>query len=189
MKYEIIEPGFYYHIYNQGNNGENIFFEQRNYGYFLMLFKKYVSPITEIFAYSLLSNRFHFLLRVNEDVDVKKCSQIFSNFFNAYAKSINKAYGRKGSLFKRKFSRIKVSNEDYLKRLVLYIHTNAQHHGIVPKFEYYKHSSYEAYISNKNSDVSRDYILDLYGGVENFKVAHKNQSDCLNTKFEEYLLE
>ncbi|HKZ86348.1 MAG TPA: hypothetical protein VJ793_22180 [Anaerolineae bacterium] len=26
-----LEPGKYYHIYNRGNNGENIFLEERNY--------------------------------------------------------------------------------------------------------------------------------------------------------------
>lgn len=29
-----LEHGQYYHIYNRGNNGENIFIEERNYSYF-----------------------------------------------------------------------------------------------------------------------------------------------------------
>jgi hypothetical protein len=33
-----LEPGKYYHIYNRGNNRENIFNEERNYAYFLKLY-------------------------------------------------------------------------------------------------------------------------------------------------------
>ena len=189
MKYEKLEPGYYYHIYNQGNNRENIFFEEKNYDYFLNLFKKYIVPITETYAYCLLPNHFHFLLRINEEISEKVCSQTFSNFFNAYAKAINKAYLRSGSLFKRKFSRIKIENEDYLKRLVLYIHTNAQHHGIIDNFENYPHSSYHAYIAETETVISKSYILKLFEDIENFMAAHKIKSDYLNTKFEDYLLE
>ena len=119
----------------------------------------------------------------------KVCSQAFSNFFNAYAKAINKAYHRSGSLFKRKFSRIKIENEDYLKRLVLYIHTNAQHHGIIDNFENYPHSSFHAYIAETETAISKSYILKLFEDIENFMAAHKIKSDYLNTKFEDYLLE
>lgn len=53
-------PGHYYHIYNRGNNGEDIFLEARNYDYFLNLYQKYISPIAETFAYCLLKNHFRF---------------------------------------------------------------------------------------------------------------------------------
>ncbi len=35
-----LEYGVTYHIYNRGNNGETIFFEERNYSYFMSLYKK-----------------------------------------------------------------------------------------------------------------------------------------------------
>jgi hypothetical protein len=33
-----LTEGQYYHIYNRGNNGENIFLEARNYDYFFKLY-------------------------------------------------------------------------------------------------------------------------------------------------------
>lgn len=45
-----IEEKGSYHIYNRGNNKNLIFFEERNYKYFLNQFKKYVTPYTEIFS-------------------------------------------------------------------------------------------------------------------------------------------
>lgn len=61
-------PGRYYHIYNRGNNRENIFHEERNYDYFLKLFAKYILPIADTYAYCLLKNHFHFLIRIKEDL-------------------------------------------------------------------------------------------------------------------------
>ena len=58
-----LELGKYYHIYNRGNNGESIFLEDRNYTYFLQLYIKYIEPIALTYAYCLLRNHFHFLIR------------------------------------------------------------------------------------------------------------------------------
>lgn len=47
-------PGRYYHIYNRGNNRENLFREERNYPYFLGLYARHVGPIAQTFAYCLI---------------------------------------------------------------------------------------------------------------------------------------
>ena len=38
----------YYHIYNCGINGENLFHDEENYYYFLRLYHKYINPIIHI---------------------------------------------------------------------------------------------------------------------------------------------
>ncbi len=189
MKYEILESGHYYHIYNQGNNKEELFIEEKNYSYFLSLLKKYIVPIAEIYCYCLLPNHFHLLIRTNDDIENPLISQAFSNLFNAYSKAINKAYQRSGSLFKRKFSRIKVKDEIYLKNLVLYIHTNSQHHKIANNFNAYPHSSFMAYMSDKKTDISKEYILELFAGKENFECAHFAKADMLLQQLQEFTLE
>ena len=40
-----LQVGQTYHIYNRGNNGEDVFREERNYAYFLNLFAEKVLPI------------------------------------------------------------------------------------------------------------------------------------------------
>ena len=60
---QIIEkllPGKFYHIYNRGNNRENIFIEQRNYNYFHEQWQKHISLVAETYAYYLMKNHFHF---------------------------------------------------------------------------------------------------------------------------------
>ena len=104
MKLEILEENCYYHIYNRGINGCEIFKNRDNYAYFLKLFSKYLIPHVSVFFYCLLKNHVHFVIRI--DVDEKIVSQGFSNFFNAYAKAFNKAHNRTGSLFEKHFKRI-----------------------------------------------------------------------------------
>ncbi len=61
--------GGYYHIFNRGNNRETIFREQRNYYYFLKLYEKYIPLVADTFAYCLLPNHFHFLVRIKDEQD------------------------------------------------------------------------------------------------------------------------
>jgi putative transposase len=58
-----LQPGCYYHIYNRGNNRENIFFEKENYSYFLKLYFKHIESIADTYVYGLLQNHFHFLVK------------------------------------------------------------------------------------------------------------------------------
>jgi putative transposase len=62
-----LQPGQYYHIYNRGNNRENVFIEKRNYPYFLKLYARHIEPVADTYAYCLLRNHFHFLVRIKTE--------------------------------------------------------------------------------------------------------------------------
>jgi putative transposase len=64
QSFEKLIPGKYFHIYNRGINGQNLFLEPANYEHFLRLFEKYVDPVGETFAWCLMPNHFHFLIRI-----------------------------------------------------------------------------------------------------------------------------
>ncbi|MEI7726803.1 MAG: hypothetical protein WCK09_16960 [Bacteroidota bacterium] len=51
-----LEYDRYYHIYNRGNNGENLFIEPSNYEHFLRLYSEYITPVAETFAWVLIKN-------------------------------------------------------------------------------------------------------------------------------------
>ena len=75
-----LQYGEYYHIYNRGNNRQDIFIEERNYRYFLQLYTKHVVPVVDTFAYCLMRNHFHFLLQIKKpEQKNKEPSQAFSN--------------------------------------------------------------------------------------------------------------
>jgi REP element-mobilizing transposase RayT len=186
MKYEPLTEDTYYHIYNCGNNKENLFIEEENYSYFLKLIKKHLLEVSQILSYCLLKNHFHLLIKTKTNIESKKISQQFSNLFNAYAKAINKKYNRTGSLFKDRFSRINIKNEDYLKSLIIYIHTNSVHHNFTDDFKKFKHSSYSSIISVKPTLLDRDFVISLFDDVTNFEFVHNNKQLHI---IEELLLE
>lgn len=64
--YPPLLPDTYYHIYNRGNNKENIFYQPKNYGYFLGKYKEYLSPWLDTYVYCLLPNHFHLMVKVKE---------------------------------------------------------------------------------------------------------------------------
>ncbi|MFA6923810.1 MAG: hypothetical protein WC223_06090 [Bacteroidales bacterium] len=177
MKQDVFETGVVYHIFNRGNNKEDIFREDRNYYYFLSLVKKYLLSISDIYAYCLLKNHFHILLRIKDNNELSEKLQAkpflaFSNLFNTYTKSINKAYNRTGSLFQEHLQRNRVKDESYLIKLIAYIHLNPLKHQFTNDFRNYPFSSYKAYTTNKKTDIKKDFIMEIFGNVENFEYWH-----------------
>jgi putative transposase len=178
-----LQHGAHYHIYNRGNNRENIFFEPGNYRHFLHLYAKYVAPIADTYAYCLLPNHFHLLVRiktaqtlgVSEAQRVLRPSQQFGNLFNAYAKAINKSYHRTGSLFQNPFGRKSVDSDSYFLWLVTYIHQNPQKHGLVRDFRTWQYSSYRAILSTQPTRVQRDEVLEWFDGAAAFEAFHRQE--------------
>jgi putative transposase len=172
---DILLPETFYHIYNRGNNKENLFLEEKNYLYFMQLFEKHLKGKIELLAYSLLPNHFHFFIKTNKieaHQTEKIFNQSFSNLFNAYAKAINKSYNRDGSLFKERFRRKEITSDSYFTNLIFYIHSNAQKHNLVKDFKEHKFNSYHNFIKNNYSFLNKGLILDWFGGIDKFKMYH-----------------
>ena len=183
MKHQPFEFGHYFHLYNRGNNKENIFLEPENYTYFLTLMKKYLIQVAEVYSYCLLPNHFHIILKFKEEAELEltsriktnKLHQLISNMLNAYTKAINKRYNRTGSLFQEHLKRIKITEKRYLTNLIIYVNTNSSHHQI-EDYKTYKHSSYHALVSDKETMLKRNIVIALFDDVENFKdVLHSKQ--------------
>jgi len=176
MKQDVLEPGATYHIFNRGNNKENLFIELENYDHFLKLMIKHILPIANVYAYCLLKNHFHLLIGIKEKEELpdkykEKTYLAFSNFFNAYTKSINKRYSRTGSLFQEHLKRKRVENESYLIKLIAYIHLNPVKHQFTSDYKKYKYSSFQSYISGKKSNLDREFIF-KYINPEDFEYWH-----------------
>jgi REP element-mobilizing transposase RayT len=161
----------YYHIFNRGNNGETLFREQRNYPYFLRLYGQYIEPVAETYAYCLLNNHFHFLVRI-KDWQSSSPSRAFANLFSTYTKAFNRAYQRTGSLFEKPFKRNLVDSDRYFTCLVAYIHRNPQRHGFVDDFRDWPYSSYKAVLSAQPTRIQRERVLGWFDGRSGFKEAH-----------------
>ena len=189
---EPLDFGNYYHIYNRGNNGIDVFFEKGNYNYFFKLYLQYIHPIAETLSWCLMKNHFHFLVYIREEkgvladslvystVEKKKKldpSKQFGHLFNAYTQAINKKYNRTGSLFEKPFERKRVTSEKYLKNLIYYIHNNPVHHGITKSINEYTWSSYGSVLSEMPTKLDREHVIEIFGSVENFIDYHSQEQD------------
>lgn len=183
MNIQPLIEGQYFHIYNRGVNGEDLFKEEKNYYYFLQQYKSYCSDVLETLAYCLLKNHFHLLVYIKENVEVSRtdgkegvfrlnASKQLGHFFNSYAQSINKAHKRTGPLFESPFERKWVDNKSYLTSMIYYCHWNPQHHDFVKDFTQWEYSSYAAIISNNNTLVATEKTINHFGSIKAFKDAH-----------------
>lgn len=174
-----LEKGQIYHIYNQGNNKERIFINEENRRFFLELFKQYISPICDVYAYCLLRNHFHFLLKFKDDSKLEngKLHYPFSHFFNAYAQAFNKEQGRSGSLFRARFKRTLITDEDHFITALLYVHLNPVKHKFANSVFDFHWSSYNAYFNEAESWLKKKFVLSKFEGKDNFAAAHLQRKD------------
>ncbi len=177
-----LEYAAYYHIYNRGINGANLFVDDPNYHFFLQRYARYIEPVASTYAYCLMRNHFHFLIRTKAPEEQggpgrAEPSQQFSNLFNAYAKAFNRMYKRTGSLFEHPFHRIQVTTDARFARLITYIHQNPQLHGFVDDFREWPFSSYHAILSEGPTRVVRDVVLEWCGGRAGFVDSHSVRVD------------
>jgi putative transposase len=163
-----LTPGGCFHIFGRGVNRDNIFFEDRNYEYFMGLYLKYIAPIADTYAYCLLRNHFHLLVRINR----KRASKSFNNFLTAYAKAVNKTYRRTGPLFQHHFGRIPVYSNRYYTALIRYIHQNPFRHGLVDDFRDWPFSSYHELTSKAYTHLARPTVLEWFGGASGLRKNH-----------------
>ena len=168
-----LEKDTVFHLYNRGNNKQTIFFTRENYLFFLKKVRKFLFPVSDILAYCLMPNHFHFLIHANENTEKTKLFKdreinIFSEnlriMLSSYTQAINKQELRTGSLFQQN-SKIKPLNDLYLnessKSLSIgydyycfhYIHNNPVKAGLVSNKEDWEFSSYSDYIGKRNGTL------------------------------------
>lgn len=172
------EKGHYLHIYNRANsNHDLLFYNTDNYKYFLEKYDQYLSSYLDTLAYCLIPNHFHLMVKVTNDMTEdlnKSIIEQFRRFFITYSQAINKQEGRRGSLFQKGFKRKYIEESTYFTQLIFYIHFNPVHHNVSQGLENYRWSSYKSIISNNETKILRDEVLEWFGGKNNFITFHTN---------------
>ena len=92
-------------------------------------------------------------------------------------------------MLEKPFKRISISNEEYLKTLVLYIHLNPEKHQIHKNFSNYKYSSYKSITSEGNTNIQREEVISWFDDLSNFKETHQQRKIQLNLENEKLFLE
>lgn len=204
---ETLESGSYYHIYNRGAGSANLFWNENDFRQFLKKYIYYLYPCLQTFAWCLLNNHFHALVRVrtldeqakffNEQRDqfIKgkyhgklnpankplNVSRQVSHLMNSYTRYINKKMNRSGTLIEGPLKRKKLTDENNFLNLICYIHRNPIHHQIHNNYTDYLFTSYLDFISNNKSFVEKKSVLKRFGGKKNFIQAHEEFKLKLDT--------
>ena len=199
-------PDNIYHIYNQGNNKQQIFSSDEDYLIFLKIIKKCISPHAEIIAYCLMPNHFHFLIYADDRVNtmIKQGGLLIDLLTNGvrkllsgYARIYNNLHNQTGSLFRQKIkynclSEITIpsnsinTHQDYYFNCFHYIHQNPLRAGLVKRLEDWEYSSFKDYALLRNGTICNKELASKFCSYdpENFiKTSYGIISDNIINEF------
>lgn len=138
-----------YHVMLRGINRQDIFEDREDYARMLrcmaQMLEQYdeqgnrLPPLCTFYAYCLMSNHVHLLLRVNQE-DI---GSTIKHLGIMYAIYYNQKYSRSGHLFQDRFKSEPVNDMPYFVTLLRYIHQNPTKAGIVSKVGDYDWSSWK----------------------------------------------
>ncbi|RKR85495.1 REP element-mobilizing transposase RayT [Mucilaginibacter gracilis] len=186
--YTQFEEGRFYHIYNRTIDKQPMFKNDGNFEFFLKKYDEYLSDVIDTYAYCLLGNHFHILIRISQELPSDPengksthdiVSHQFRKFFQSYAMAFNKQQQRIGTLFQTPFKRALVESETYFSQLVYYIHANPQQHGLINDFRAWKWSSYERMLLEKNTKLKKQEVLNWFGNKDYYKQYHDDYQKML----------
>jgi putative transposase len=194
------DTGNFYHIYNRSVDRKPMFKNDGNYHFFLQQYDHYLSEVLDTYAYCLLGNHFHLLVRVHEDLTTfEKLSNLgnvnphqivshqFRKLFQSYAMAFNKQQDRTGTLFQTPFKRALIDTDQYFTQLVYYIHANPQLHGLIDDFREWKWSSYGRILMEKPTKLKKQGVINWFGSVNDYREFHSLSQKIIYD--EKYILE
>ncbi len=193
-------PGNFYHIYNRGNNRQDVFKAAGDYRLFLNKWREYIFPVAKTFAYNLLPNHFHAIVQIREFplwlTDLASLpsglaksgtpiwvSRAFTNFFISYSRTMQNLHEFHGAVFHSPFKRKLIDNDSQFDYLAAYVHFNAHKHGLIQgALDQYPYSSYPALLNGASTFLEREYMLEHFDGRDGFIAFHLGLADLFNIR-------
>jgi putative transposase len=195
-----------YHIYNRGVEKRPIFLNKRDYVRFLdatdyyrfvncpmkfsyfrklalkergSVFKKLEGEskrFVDIFAFCLMPNHFHFLLKQLTDKGISKFMAKITNGFSHY---FNIRHARSGYLFQGNFGAVRVEDDEQFIHVSRYIHLNpvASYLIEVKNLASYEYSSYPEYMGKSSRFTNTKEILSYFKDPKEYKKFIEDHAD------------
>ena len=167
-----------YHVLLKGTEQQVLFMEDEDRERLVEMLKLYkVLSGYKLFAYCLMENHFHLLLKIeNEDLGL-----VVRRIAGSYVYWFNWKYYRRGSLFHERFKSEPVENEACFLTVLRYIHLNPVRAGLCDRADEYRFSSYNDIV---NSDGFLIDVDEVSGFIkrEDFIRFHdeENNDTCLD---------
>lgn len=175
-------PNNIYHVYNQGNNKQPIFFKRQDYLIFLNLYKRLFSDNCSTIAWCLMPNHFHFMIYADERCDAKikqggiyldPITNSIRKLLSGYARIFNNQYEKTGSVFRQKtkakcLSEIKIKPDskylvkDYYVNCFHYTHQNPFVAKLTERLEDWEFSSFQDYAGIRDGTLCKKELALLH---------------------------
>lgn len=165
--------GAYYHVFSRGNNRADIFCSDKDRWKFLDMTETLSERFAiEIYAYVLMDNHYHLLLRTLEP-NLSKAMQWLGSTYTRYYNTRN---SKNGHLFQGRFRSLLVENAQYLRQLSFYIHRNPLRGGLAGSLTEFRWSSYHYYAYPKTPPpwLKTDLILSMFHSHKDPHKAYRN---------------
>src|SRR3989338_5691861 len=157
--------GMFAHVLSRGNERQATFREKRDYQKFLELLGKMTKRYPmRVLSYVLMRNHYHLLVKID-----RPCLSKAIHWLGvSYTVWFNWIHGRTGHLFQGRFKSFVVEEEDYLYRLICYIHRNPLRAKIVDRLIDYQWSSFPclAYRQGCQAWFNRQWVLEFFSSKE-----------------------
>jgi len=179
--YRFSSPGLRYSFYNRLDAENRLEFIER--------LRKDGQKAVSIFAFCLIDNHFHFLLRSLEENGIQSFARKIQD---SCAKYINLKNKRTGSLFQEMFKAVRIDSDEQFLHVARYIHLNPISSFIantIEDLENYPWSSLPGYIGkNKHEFVDYEFLNSFYLNEKELRKFTFDQADyLLKLKEKEYL--
>ena len=162
-KARIDAAGALHHIIVRGIERRKIFWDDEDREAFVnRLGKVIIETHTDCFAWALIPNHVHLLLRTG----LTPITTVMRRLLTGYAVQFNRRHRRHGHLFQNRYKSILCQQDPYLLELVRYIHLNPLRAGMVKDYKSlkgFKYGGHCALLDKCSHDwQNTDYVLSLF---------------------------
>lgn len=191
-KARIDYPGLTHHVMARTFNDLLLFNDEEDKRHYLSLLSYRIKETGFLcFAWALMDNHLHLLLKTNE----KPLWYLMKPLNSDYSRWYNKKYSRKGPLFIDRFKSIATQDQNYLEQLVRYIHLNPIRAGIcedLGRLKGYSWTGHSAVMGSYPNDFQEiKAVLSRFGKTRKAALANyeKYLEDALYSKGEDSLID
>jgi len=146
-------PGLLQHIMARGIERKEIFKDDQDRQSFLERLSVILEGTqTQCYAWALIPNHFHLLLRTG----LTPLSKVMRRLMTGYAVTFNKRHKRSGHLFQNRYKSVVCEEDPYLLELIRYIHLNPLRAGMVKdlkELDKYPWTGHSAILSRRKNSL------------------------------------
>lgn len=170
----VISTTGYYHVIMRGQNKEYIFKSEVHKEYFM----KSVATIEKdeqlsIVAWCLMDNHVHLVIKTEPEI----LAIAFKRLNIKYAMYYHRSNKSLGHVFQDRFKSEPIESDEYLMRVIRYVHNNPIKARMIKKLEAYRWSSYNDYL-NQSLNKEQQFAMTLFdNNKESFKYFHRLEDD------------